>query len=326
MKALPSITVAVRKRKRSRLSCAHVGSNWVYWPWNHGVGNGAESGCKGSHCSPLESTVSKAQSLAASLDVEHAPTLQNLSELSTVLMLCVTNTRDVCEILFAEDGAVTTLREGSLIVDCSTIAPKETESIAALLYERGIGFVDAPVSGGSEGAAQGTLTVMAGGTECDFLRALPILNAIGAKITHMGPAGKGQVTKLLNQILVVVNMLAVSEALIFGHASGVDLRKAVSAVESGAAGSWMLSKRAPQVLDDYWEPGFMIDLQQKDLDIVLQYSRDLGVPLLATSIINQLYARLQREGKGRLGNHALIQALEPLAPGGSFSDKKGVSA
>ena len=163
---------------------------------------------------------------------------------------------------------------------------------------------------------------MAGGTEDDFNRAEPILEAIGTRITHMGPPGKGQVTKLLNQILVVVNMLAVSEALMFGKAAQLDLKKAVTAVESGAAGSWMLSKRAPQVLDNYWQPGFMIDLQQKDIDLVLEYAGELGVPLLATGMIRQLYARLQKEGKGRLGNHALIQALVPLMPPPDSNDLK----
>ena len=108
-------------------------------------------------------------------------------------------------------------------------------------------------------------------------------------------------------------MLAASEALVFGRAAGLDLRKAVGAVESGAAGSWMFSKRAPQVLDDYWKPGFTIDLQQKDLDLVLEFARELGVPLLATAMISQLYGRLQHDGKGGLGNHALIQAVAPLA-------------
>jgi len=258
-------------------------------------------------------TASKAQELAASLKIQHASTPKALGESSTILMLCVTNTADVRQVLFGENGAEAGLKPGSLVIDCSTISPKATEEIAAELRQRDIGFVDAPVSGGSEGAAQGTLSIMAGGSEDDFQRALPLLEAIGTRITHMGPVGKGQVTKLLNQILVVVNMLAVSEALIFGRAAGLDLAKAVTAVESGAGGSWMLSKRAPQVLDDYWQPGFMVDLQQKDLTLVLEYARELGVPLLATSIISQLYGRLQHDGKGHLGNHALIQALEPLA-------------
>jgi 3-hydroxyisobutyrate dehydrogenase-like beta-hydroxyacid dehydrogenase len=256
-------------------------------------------------------TESKAEELAKSLKIEHAKTLKDLAAASSVLMLCVTNTGDVEQVV---NETAASLKKGSLVIDCSTISPKATEEVAAKLSEKGIGFVDAPVSGGSEGAAQGTLAIMAGGAEDDFNRARPILEGIGTRITHMGPAGKGQVTKLLNQILVVVNMLAVSEALIFGRAAELDLKKAVTAVESGAAGSWMLSKRAPQVLDNYWQPGFTIDLQQKDVDLILEYASDLGVPVLATGMIRQLYARLQKEGKGGLGNHALIQALEPLMP------------
>jgi 3-hydroxyisobutyrate dehydrogenase len=268
-------------------------------------------------------TESKAEDLAKSLKIEHAKTLKDLAASSSVLMICVTNTSDVENVLFGKDGTAPSLKKGSLVIDCSTISPKATEDIASKLRAQGIGFIDAPVSGGSEGAQQGTLAVMAGGADDDFNRARPILEAIGTRITHMGPAGKGQVTKLLNQILVVVNMLAVSEALLFGRAAQLDLKKAVAAVESGAGGSWMFSKRAPQVLDHYWQPGFMIDLQQKDLDLVLDYAGELGVPLLATGIIHQLYARLQKEGKGRLGNHALIQALEPLMPGSAAQDKKG---
>lgn len=279
-----------------------------------GTGMARNLVAKGHTVKVWNRTASKAQQLAKELGIGQASTVKELGESSTVLMLCVTNTNDVRQVLLGDDGAALALKPGSLVIDCSTISPKATQEIAAQLRQRGIGFVDAPVSGGSEGAAQGTLSIMAGGSEEDFRRAEPILQAIGTRITHMGPVGKGQVTKLLNQILVVVNMLAVSEALIFGRAAGLDLRKAVAAVESGAGGSWMLSKRAPQVLDNYWQPGFMVDLQQKDLDLVLEYARDLGVPLLTTSIISQLYSRLQHDGKGHLGNHALIQALEPLAP------------
>ncbi len=280
-----------------------------------GTGMVRNLAAKGHTLTVWNRTASKAQDLAASVGIHHASTLKDLGGNSSVLMLCVTNTADVEQVLFGENGAASALKPGTLVIDCSTISPKATKEIATKLRERGIGFVDAPVSGGSEGAAQGTLSIMAGGSQNDFDRALPILQAIGTRITHMGSVGKGQVTKLLNQILVVVNMLAASEALIFGRAAGLDLKKAVAAVESGAGGSWMLSKRAPQVLEDYWQPGFMVDLQQKDLDLVLEYARELGVPLIATSLVSQLYTRLQHDGKGRLGNHALIQALEPLAPG-----------
>lgn len=255
----------------------------------------------------------KGEELAQSLQVRRADSLESLAASSTVLMTCVSDTPDVEDVLFGAQGAERHLRSGSLVIDCSTISPTATIGFAARLRERGVGYVDAPVSGGSEGAARGTLAIMAGGEETDFLRAQPILEAIGTRITHMGAPGSGQSTKLLNQILVVVNMLAVSEALIFGKAAGVDLRKAVGAVENGAAGSWMLSQRAPQVLDDYWQPGFSIDLQQKDLRLVIEAAESSGVPLLATGIVRQLYSKLQHEGKGHLGNHALIQALEDLA-------------
>ena len=278
-----------------------------------GIGMVKNLASKGQSVCIWNRTAAKADELAATLNIEKAATIQDLAAKSSVLMLCVTNSIDVEQCLFGPAGAVSALAKGSLVIDTSTISPKTTESIAARLAELGIGFVDAPVSGGSEGAALGTLAIMCGGTDADFARAEPILKAIGTRITHMGPAGKGQVTKLVNQILVVVNMLAVSEAMVFGSAAGLDMRKAVAAVESGAAGSWMLSKRAPQILDDYWLPGFMIDLQQKDLDLVLDYSREIGVPLLATSMISQLYGRLQKDGKGRLGNHSLIQALQPLS-------------
>src|SRR5579862_3093240 len=138
-------------------------------------------------------TESKAEDLAKSLKIDHARTIKDLAASSTVLMLCVTNTLDVEQVV---GEASSSLKKGSLVIDCSTISPKATEEIAAKLRQHGIGFVDAPVSGGSEGAAQGTLAVMAGGAEEDFNRAKPILEAIGTRITHMGPAGKGQVTKL----------------------------------------------------------------------------------------------------------------------------------
>lgn len=248
-----------------------------------------------------------------SRDAKKAPSIQSLAATSDVLMMCVPDTPDVVEVLFGSNGAAEHLRPGSLVIDCSTISPTATRTLALHLRERGIGFVDAPVSGGSEGAERGTLAIMAGGDDVDFRRALPFLEAIGTRVTHMGPAGNGQSTKLLNQILVVVNMLAVGEALLFGKAAGLDLRKAISAVENGAAGSWMLSQRGPQIVDDYWNPGFTIDLQQKDLRLVLDAAESTGVPLLATGIVSQLYAKLQRDRKGHLGNHALIHALEDLA-------------
>jgi 3-hydroxyisobutyrate dehydrogenase len=232
---------------------------------------------------------------------------------SDIIITCVSDTPDVEQVLLGEGGVIHGARPGSLVIDMSTISPRATQRIAAHLAERHIHMLDAPVSGGSEGAARGTLSIMVGGDVTQFERALPVFQAMGTTITHLGPVGAGQTTKLVNQILVVGHALAMSEALLFAQAGGVDLRKALEAVSGGAAGSWMLSNRGPQILARDWRPGFTIDLQQKDLRLVLQEADRLGVPLPGTALIHQLYRTLQARGLGHEGNHALIKALENLA-------------
>jgi len=232
---------------------------------------------------------------------------------SDIIITCVSDTADVEQVLLGEGGVIHGARPGSLVIDMSTISPRATQRIAAHLAERHIHMLDAPVSGGSEGAARGTLSIMVGGDVTQFERALPVFQAMGKTITHLGPIGAGQTTKLVNQILVVGHALAMSEALLFAQAGGVDLRKALEAVSGGAAGSWMLSNRGPQILARDWRPGFTIDLQQKDLRLVLQEADRLGVPLPGTALIHQLYRTLQARGLGHEGNHALIKALENLA-------------
>ncbi len=258
-------------------------------------------------------TPERSELLKKDLNVTIAPSLQSLAETSDFVLICVSDTPDVEAVLFGEAGLAKSLRSGTTVVDLSTISPAETKRFAHTLAGKNITLLDAPVSGGSEGAAKGTLSIMVGGPEDDFNRVKPILDAIGTRITHMGPSGSGQTTKLMNQILVVVNMLAVSEALLLGRAADIDLLKAVRAVEAGAGGSWMLSQRAPQAIDGYWQPGFTIDLQQKDLRLVLESAREFGLPLLGTSLVHQLYNKLQHDGKGGLGNHAMVQALEDLS-------------
>lgn len=174
-------------------------------------------------------------------------------------------------------------------------------------------MLDAPVSGGSEGAAKGTLAIMVGGEADQLERAMPYFKAMGKTITHVGGHGAGQMVKLFNQILVVINCLAVSEALLFAQAGGLDLQKAIDAVSQGAAGSWMLSNRGPQAIQRDWRPGFTIDLQQKDVRLILEAADQLGIPALGTNLIFNLYRTLQARGLGHEGNHALVKALENLA-------------
>ncbi|HLF01905.1 MAG TPA: NAD(P)-dependent oxidoreductase [Anaerolineales bacterium] len=237
----------------------------------------------------------------------------DLASQSGLIITCVSDTPDVEAVLLGPNGVAGGARSGSLVIDMSTISPQATTVIAARLAERGVQMLDAPVSGGSEGAAKGTLTIMVGGAEADVARAMPAFEAMGKKITHMGPIGSGQMTKLVNQILVVGNALAMSEALLFAQAGGLDLAKTVEALGAGAAGSWMWSNRGPQIIRRDWRPGFTVDLQQKDVRLCLQAADQLGVPLMATSMVFNLYRTLQAEGLGSEGNHALIKALEKLA-------------
>jgi 3-hydroxyisobutyrate dehydrogenase len=228
------------------------------------------------------------------------------------ILICVSDTPDVEQVLFGENGVSAGIKSGALVVDHSTISPQKTVEMAKRLNAQGVAYLDAPVSGGSEGAKNGTLSIMVGGETKDFERALPILQAYGKTITHVGAQGAGQMAKLVNQILVVVNQLAASEALLFAQAGGLDLAKTIDAVKGGAAGSWMLAHRGPQMIVRDFRPGFTIDLQQKDLRLVLEAADAMGIPLLATSMVFQMYRTLQAQGLGGDGNHGLVKALEKM--------------
>ena len=230
-----------------------------------------------------------------------------------IVITCVSDTPDVQEVIQGNNGVLEQLKPGSLVIETSTISPQVGKDLGDRIEASGSFMLDAPISGGSEGAAKGTLSIMVGGDAGQVERAMPYFKAMGKTITHVGPRGAGYAVKLVNQILVVVTMLGVGEALLFAEASGVDLERTLAAVTGGAAGSWMLSNRGPQVVDRDWRPGFTIDLQQKDLRLVLEAADQVGVPLLGTSTVYQLYRTLQDRGLGAEGNHALVKALEHLS-------------
>lgn len=264
----------------------------------------------GHHPTIWNRTAAKAQAIEGPL-IADTPAAVGASASTTVI--CVSDTADVEEVVFGTQGVASGLAPGSLIVDCSTISPSATREFAARLADRDIAWVDAPVSGGSEGAAKGTLSIMVGGTNEDVARAMPLFEAMGSTITHVGELGAGQTVKIVNQILVVVNQLAVSEALLMAEAAGVDLEATLAAVTGGAAGSWMLANRGPQMINRDWSPGFTIDLQQKDLRLVLDAADEMGVPIPGTALVFQLYRTLQQQGLGGEGNHALVKALEKMS-------------
>jgi len=230
-----------------------------------------------------------------------------------VIVICVSDTPDVEAVLLGKDGVIEGANSGALVIDCSTISPIKTQALARTLAGKGVHMLDAPVSGGSEGAAKGTLSIMVGGEADQFERGMPVLQAMGKNITHVGSHGAGQMVKLVNQILVVHSMMAVGEAFLFAQAGGLDLEKTLRAVEGGAAGSWTLSNRGPKVIERDWRPGFMIDLQQKDVRLILEAADQLGVPVMGCSTVFHLYRSLQQRGFGGQGNHALVRALEFLS-------------
>ena len=251
-----------------------------------------------------------------------AASIRELTEHCTIVILCVSDTPDVIAVV---KEAIPSARPGALFIDTSTISPSVTKELAEQLAGRDMHMLDAPISGGSEGAANGTLSIMVGGEADQVARAMPCFEAMGTTITHVGGHGAGQTVKLVNQILVVVNMLAVSEALTFAEAGGLDLEKTLEAVTGGAAGSWMLANRGPQCTKRDWRPGFTIDLQLKDLRLVLDAADELGVPLVGTGACFHLYRSLQRNGLGSEGNHALVKALERLS-GIEVGKQAGVEA
>lgn len=257
-------------------------------------------------------TAGKADSLVAA-GAKLAGSPAEVAAQSDITVICVSDTPDVEAVILGKGGVMEGAKPGSVVVDCSTISPIATRKLNAALAEKGVSMLDAPISGGSEGAANGTLSIMVGGEAAVFERAMPLFKAMGKTITHVGKSGAGQTVKLVNQILVVCTMLGVSEALLFAQAGGVDLQKTLNAVSAGAAGSWMLSNRGPQVIRRDWRPGFMIDLQQKDVRLVLDAAEKMGVPLPGTALVHQLYSTLIQQGLGAEGNHAMVKALENLA-------------
>ena len=253
-------------------------------------------------------TASKTEGLGATV----ATTPAALGLTTDIVFICVSDTPDVEQVVFGESGLINGLAPGSLIVDHSTISPSATREFATRTSETGVHWVDAPVSGGSEGAVNGTLAVMAGGEPSQLERARPYMEAYSRSVVHVGDTpGSGQMVKAVNQVLVVLNALAVSEALVLADAAGLDLSTTLAAVEGGAAGSWMLSNRGPQIIAGHWDPGFTIDLQQKDLRIVLEAASELGLSLRGVAMIHAMYHKLQDRGLGGEGNHALIKALLP---------------
>jgi 3-hydroxyisobutyrate dehydrogenase len=231
--------------------------------------------------------------------------------------MCVPDTPDVEAVVTGPRGVLAGARPGLIVVDHSTIAPAATRRLAGALAERGAHFLDAPVSGGDVGARNATLSIMVGGDEGAFASVEPLLRLMGRTITHCGPSGCGQLTKLVNQVLVSLTNLAVCEALTFAADNGLDARRTMQAVGGGAAASWQLANLGPKMVSGDFAPGFMIDLQAKDLRLVLEAARSSGRRLQGVELVHELFERAQAGGSGREGTQGLYKVVAGglVAPG-----------
>ena len=231
---------------------------------------------------------------------------------SEVTISCVTNSGDVEEVALGPGGIIEGAAPGSVYIDCSTISPETARKVASALEAKGVAMLDAPVSGGDVGAQAGTLAIMAGGDAATFERCLPVLQSMGKTIVHVGPNGAGQVVKLCNQVAGGLNLLAAAEAVGLARRAGVDPEKMLEVVSAGAAGSWMLSNLAPRAVRGDYAPGFMVDLMQKDLRLVLDAAHETHTPLPGTALVSQLFQSIQADGRGRDGTQSLIDAIAKL--------------
>ena len=216
-----------------------------------------------------------------------------------IVVTCVSDTPDVERVLLdPEMGAINRLKEGGLVIDCSSIAPEATRRIAESFRTKGIGYVDAPVSGGSEGAIHGTLTIMCGGSEEDYDRAHPVLQVLGSKVTRIGPVGCGQIAKVANQVVITGTFMALGEALTLAYRAGADPEKVVEAIGGGVAGSWILNNRSERMLKDDYPLGFRLRLHRKDLGIALDTAREFKVPVPIASLVATIEDSLIAQGYG----------------------------
>ncbi len=247
------------------------------------------------------------------LGATEAATPRDLAGAVDVVVTCVSDTPDVENLLFAEDGIAAGARSGSLVIDCSTISPSATRGFGERLAARGIHLVDAPVSGGSEGAQKGTLTIFVGGDAADVERATPVLAGMGRTITHLGPLGSGQAAKAVNQVILAGAYLGVAEGLVLAMKSGLDPEQLVTALSGGAARSWVLENRSGRMIANDYPLGFKVALHRKDLGIALELARESGAALPVAALCEQLETGLVAQGHADEDMSAVARTIRALS-------------
>jgi 3-hydroxyisobutyrate dehydrogenase len=256
-------------------------------------------------------TKAKADALLAE-GADWAQTPADVARHSDMVITCVPDTPDVRQVLLGKNGVMEAARPGLICVDMSTISPAATKQMGQVLQEKSVTLIDAPVSGGQIGAIEGKLSIMMGGPKDTVEKVRPIMEVMGKTVTYCGPLGSGQMTKLVNQVMVIHTIMSIAEGLAFAEKAGLNLRTTLDVTSAGAASSHSLRALGPKIIAGDFKPAFMVDLQQKDLRLVLEYAEQVKQPLPGVALARQLMTVLQAQGRGRDGTQALVDVIRQL--------------
>ncbi|MDH2326177.1 NAD(P)-dependent oxidoreductase [Cereibacter sp. SYSU M97828] len=263
---------------------------------------------KGHDVTVYNRTLAKAEDWAAKHGGRAARTPREAAEGAEFVMACVGNDDDLRSICLGADGAFAGMKD-AIFVDHTTVSAQVTREMADAARETGIGFVDAPVSGGQAGAENGVLSVMCGGSEADYTKAEPVIAAYAKTCRRLGDTGAGQIAKMMNQICIAGIVQGLSEAVAFGEKAGMDVKAVVEVIQGGAAGSWQMANRHATMVDDKFDYGFAVDWMRKDLGICLRTADEIGASLPLTALVDQFYKDVQRMGGGRWDTSSLVKRL-----------------
>lgn len=268
---------------------------------------------KGHEVTVYNRTAAKAEAWVARHGGRRAASPRAAAEGAELVMACVGDDDDLAAVCRGDEGAFAGMGGGTVFVDHTTVSARITRELAGEARAAGIGFVDAPVSGGQAGAENGVLSIMCGGAQADYDRAEPVMAAYGRTVRRLGESGSGQIAKMMNQIAIAGLVQALSEALRFGEMAGMDGRAVVDVIKGGAAGSWQMANRYETMLDGHFDHGFAVDWMRKDLGICLATGNEIGAPLPVTALVDQFYKDVQAMGGGRWDTSSLIARLRRLS-------------
>ncbi|WP_377289365.1 NAD(P)-dependent oxidoreductase [Rhizobium sp. SG2393] len=266
---------------------------------------------KGGHdVTVYNRTAAKAQAWVEKFGGAFAPTPAEAARDADFVFTCVGNDDDLRQVTTGENGALSTMKAGAILIDNTTASAEVARELFAAASAKGIGFIDAPVSGGQAGAENGVLTVMCGGDPEIFDKARPVIDAFARMVGLMGPAGSGQLTKMVNQICIAGLVQGLAEGIHFGKRAGLDIEKVIDVISKGAAGSWQMENRHKTMNEGRYDFGFAVDWMRKDLGIVLAEARENGARLPVTALVDQFYADVQTLGGNRWDTSSLLARLE----------------